>query len=232
MAEHPNSAERAYEKLRTMAIHFDFKPGERVNESALTKRLSVSRTPLREALNRLVAEGFLTAAPGQGFFCRPLSPERIMELYQVRAALESEAIIRGIARADDAQITSLCGYLDETEDAYSTCQNAAELLEMDERFHMKLAELSGNAELVRLLANINERIRYVRLVNLHQLIEQGGLAGDDQASLSMHRVIALAVQARQTEPAVQALRDHIERRSEETVDLVRLAFSRLYVPDS
>ncbi|MEX0284869.1 MAG: GntR family transcriptional regulator [Paracoccaceae bacterium] len=231
MADQLSSADRAYDQLRAMAIHFEFKPGERVNESALTKQLSVSRTPLREALNRLVAEGFLTVAPGQGFFCRPLSPERILELYQVRAALESEALMRGIATASEEAIVAFCAHLDATERAYSTSTDLPDLLEMDETFHVSLAALSGNAELVRLLKNVNERIRYVRLVNLQRLLEQGRLGQGEQASLSMHRVIAEAVRARDTHAALGALRDHIERRSEETVELVRLAYSRLYVPD-
>ena len=87
MADQGSSVDRVYATLRDMAINFDFKPGERLNETALTSKLNVSRTPLREALNRLVAEGFLTLAKGQGFFCRPLSPEQILELYQLRLSL-------------------------------------------------------------------------------------------------------------------------------------------------
>ena len=55
-----------------MAAAFEFKPEERINESELSKKLGISRTPLREALNRLVAEGLLTAREGKGFFCRSL----------------------------------------------------------------------------------------------------------------------------------------------------------------
>ncbi len=91
MSKTEGSVERAYEALRKMAINFEFKPGERLNETALTKTLDVSRTPLREALNRLVAQGFLTFELGKGFFCRALSPEKVFELYQLRCALETEA---------------------------------------------------------------------------------------------------------------------------------------------
>ncbi|HSG95230.1 MAG TPA: GntR family transcriptional regulator, partial [Afifellaceae bacterium] len=64
-----------------MAVEYRFKPGERLNESDLSKGLGVSRTPLREALNRLVAEGYLAFRPGQGFFCRGLSPSDLFDLY-------------------------------------------------------------------------------------------------------------------------------------------------------
>ncbi|MCT4609898.1 MAG: GntR family transcriptional regulator [Pelagimonas sp.] len=230
MADRQSSVDRVYETLRDMAINFDFKPGERLNETALTARLNVSRTPLREALNRLVAEGFLTLAKGQGFFCRPLSPEQILELYQVRCALESEAVRRGIEVASDVEISAFCDYLDQTESTYGTCTDLPDLLRMDEEFHTRMVALAGNTELSRMMNNVNERIRYVRLVNLRQLREQGRAAVGGGANLSAHRVIAEAIRARDTEAAVKALRGHIERRSEQTVELVKLAYSQLYVP--
>ncbi|MCR8547874.1 GntR family transcriptional regulator [Salipiger sp. P9] len=227
MKDDLSSADRAYEALREMAIGFDFKPGERLNESALSKTLAVSRTPLREALNRLVAEGFLTVSPGRGFFCRALSPGQVLELYQIRSGLETEAVLRGIAQADDSGIAALCAHLDATEETYANCTDLPELLRMDEEFHMRLAGLSGNGELCRMLRNVYERIRYVRLINLRQLRSQPG-SGEDRTA---HRRIAEAVRARDSAGAVEALRRHIERRSEETRDLVRLAYSELYVPD-
>ena len=230
MSKSEGSVEKAYEALRKKAIDFEFKPGERLNETALTKTLDVSRTPLREALNRLVAEGFLTFELGRGFFCRPLSPEKILELYQLRSALETEALVRTIEHADDAQIESVVTYLDDAEESYSVCNDLNELLRMDEEFHVKLASLSGNKELVRLLCNVNERIRYVRIINLRQLRDRRDTADYDHTSMSQHRVILNAVKARDVTGATKALRQHIERRSEQTVELVRVAFSQLYVP--
>ena len=68
--------------IRAMAVDFRLKPGERVNEVALSKRLNASRTPLREALNRLVAEGFLTFESGRGFYCRRYTVGEVQNLYQ------------------------------------------------------------------------------------------------------------------------------------------------------
>lgn len=231
MSKSEGSVERAYEALRKKAIDFEFKPGERLNETALTKTLDVSRTPLREALNRLVAEGFLTFELGKGFFCRPLSPEKILQLYQLRSALETEALIRTIEGADDAQIEAVISYLDDAEKSYAVCSDLNELLRMDEEFHIKLAALAGNDELVRLLCNVNERIRYVRIINLRLLRDRRDTPDYDHTSMSQHRVILNAVKARDMEAATKALRRHIERRSEQTVELVRVAFSQLYVPE-
>lgn len=230
MTKPESSFELAYSTLRKKAIDFEFKPGERLNESALTRQLDVSRTPLREALNRLVAEGFLTFELGRGFFCRPLSPEKIQELYQIRCALETEALVRANEVASDAAISEVVHYLDQAEQAYEQCSDLNELLRMDEEFHMKLAALSGNEELVKLLGNVNERIRYVRIINLRLLRDRRDNPDYKQASLYAHRSILEALKQRDQEKAVAKLRAHIERRSEQTIELVRVAFSQLYVP--
>ena len=230
MSKSEGSVERAYEALRQKAISFEFKPGERLNESALTKTLNVSRTPLREALNRLVAEGFLTFDLGKGFFCRPLSPKKILELYQLRCALEIEALIQTIENAADEDIDTVVAYLDKAEDTLVQCQDLNELLRMDEEFHMTLAALSDNEELLKFLGNVNERIRYVRIINLRLLRDRRNQSDEDLTALSAHRVILDAVKARDVDSAVKALRRHIARRSEQTVELVQVAFSQLYVP--
>ncbi len=230
MGSQTSSVDRAYARLHKMAVNFEFKPEERLNESALAVELGASRTPLREALNRLVAEGLLTFKNGRGFFCRSLSPGRILELYEARAAIETEALIRAIERASDQEIGSVLSYLDDIETTYDTCEELPELLEMDEAFHMRLAELSNNSELLRMLENINGRIRYVRLINLQLIISSPKDMVAEGAKLSAHRIIIQAVARRDSETAVDALRKHIERRREETTEAVRIAYSQLYVP--
>jgi len=230
MTKPQSSVEIAYTRLHKMAVNFEFKPEERLNESALSITLSVSRTPLREALNRLVAEGLLTFVNGRGFFCRALSPARINDLYEARAAVESESMLRAIARATDAQISSVVDYLDRTESAYDTVENLTELLEMDEEFHRRLAELANNGELLRMLENLNDRIRYVRLINLQILRSAPPDTQRPHTRLDAHRTIINHVVRRDAPAAVQALRDHIEKRGEEITEAVRIAYSQLYVP--
>ena len=228
MNKHISSVDKAYKRLREMAVAFEFKPEERLNESVLAVQLGASRTPLREALNRLVAEGFLTFKMGRGFFCRALSPTRISELYEARQAIETEAVRRAVARAKDAEIEALGEYLDKIEPDYESCADLSKLLEMDEEFHHRLAELAGNAELINMLDNINGRIRYVRLINLEIL---RSAPKSKAGQLSAHRRIVEAVASRDEGAAIKAIRGHIERRREETAEAVRIAFSKLYVPE-
>ena len=101
-----------------MAIDFSFKPGQRINESVLATELSASRTPPREALNRLTAEVYLSYSAGAGFYCRALSPECIVELYELRVAIECEALHCAVERASDHGIAKLVQSLDNYEPLY------------------------------------------------------------------------------------------------------------------
>ena len=213
-----SNVDRLTAKLRRMAADFEIKPEERIVEGEMAQRLSVSRTPLREALNRLVSEGYLTNTGGRGFFCRALTPERILDLYEARAALECEALRLALKRGSDADITALLAQLDQAD----SDANRLDLLEMDEAFHLSLVRLSGNAELERMLANVNGRIRYVRMIGLN--------ASDGvTAQVEAHRQIVCALQARDGATAEAALRDHIEMRKEDATQAVRNAFSEIYV---
>jgi DNA-binding GntR family transcriptional regulator len=228
MTKRESNVDRVYESLRRMAADFAFKPDQRINESALSKLLGASRTPLREALNRLVAEGFLTFQSNRGFFCRSLTPQYIIDLYEARVAVECEALRLACARASGEEITALGHALDRMEPSYTSTSDMNDLLEMDEEFHVSLAHLSQNAELVRMLRNINDRIRYIRLIDLQRMRDRAG--GETPGDLSAHRIILAALQTRDPAKADAAMRSHIEKRREQATEAVRIAFSQLYVP--
>ena len=213
-----------------MAVNFEFKPDARINESQLSAELGASRTPLREALNRLVAEGFLNFQNGRGFFCRTLSPKRILDLYEARVAIETEIARLVCERASDEELADLKAYLDETEPKYQAEQDPLELLTMDEEYHLRIAALAKNDELLRLLKNLNDRVRYIRLIDLKSLRSKNPIASNKGAKLSAHRVILQALRKRDMTKAVDTMRDHIVRRREEATEAVRIAYSQLYVP--
>src|SRR3569832_1220939 len=104
--------DRVYEQLKAMAVSYEFKPGERLNEGDLAKRLGVSRTPLREALNRLNTEGNQRNTPDKGFFCRELDAHEIFDLYELRKSIEVASVRLAIKRAKDEDIAALLAFLD------------------------------------------------------------------------------------------------------------------------
>lgn len=223
MAANQSSVDKVYDQVRSMATNFEFKPDERINEGELANRLGTSRTPLREALNRLVAEGFLKFHNGRGFFCRSLDPAQILALYEARQAIECEALRLAVQRADDAEIDEVKVFLQETEGAYSSSSSPQELVELDEAFHFRIVHMSKNKELEKLLANVNAKIRYVRWIDMS---ERRGITP------AAHVRIVEALAARDEEAAVGELRAHIGKRSEEATEAVRIAYSQLYVPGS
>ncbi len=221
MAGNQSSVDKIYDQVRAMATNFEFKPDERINEGGLANRLGTSRTPLREALNRLVAEGFLTFQNGRGFFCRSLDPAQILALYEARQAIECEALRLAVQRASDEEIAEVFEFLKETDSAYSSSSSTRDLVELDEAFHLRIVRMAKNAELERLLANVNAKIRYVRWIDMS---ERRGVTP------AAHVRIAKALEGRDEEKAVAELRAHIGKRSEEATEAVRIAYSQLYVP--
>lgn len=225
MLKSQGTVEWAYHQLKAMAANYAFKPDARLNEGELARRLETSRTPLREALNRLVAEGFLTFRSGQGFFCRSLTRQEIMDLYEARAAIECEAVRLSAQRGDVAAMDELEAFLNESQATYHPETSPMELVKLDEEFHLRLAALSGNAELVRLLENVNGRLHFVRLVDIKSLSRRNG---PEVITTDPHRGILEAVKRGDPDAAQTAMRLHIERRLESVTEIVRNAFAELY----
>jgi DNA-binding GntR family transcriptional regulator len=96
-----------YEQLKEMAVLYTIRPGERVNELELAEKFDVSRTPLREALNRLVAESLLNFVPNRGFFVRELHRQDIFDLFELRRSIEASAVQLAVERADIKDVRAL-----------------------------------------------------------------------------------------------------------------------------
>src|SRR5580698_7651603 len=106
--------DRVHRELRGMAMTFRFLPGERLNEAILAKELGVSRTPLREALNRLTTEGFLVFSANHGFFRKSLDVKEVFDLYEFRMQLEISAVKLAVDRATDDQLLDLEKFVTES----------------------------------------------------------------------------------------------------------------------
>lgn len=206
--------------IRAMAVDFRLRPGERVNEVALSKRLNASRTPLREALNRLVAEGFLTFESGRGFSCRRYTVGEVQNLYQLRQAIERFCAEHAAVSASAEDIARLDGFLDGT--AAEAGRSLEELLAYDEHFHEAIAGWTGNDEMLRTLRNINARIRFFRWVDME--------ARRDRTQ-GEHRAILAAIRGRDAQLAAQLMDRHIEKRRDEIAAAVKECHARLFVEE-
>lgn len=217
----PSRAESLYIAVKDMAILFKFRPGERINEVDLARRLGASRTPLREALNRLVAEGFLVLKQGRGFFCRDLKPREMFELYQYRSVLEVAAVRLACEQATEVEVTELVNFLDDTGPEEDD-RSSEELVALDEYFHEKIMLLSRNVSMAKALENINARIKYFRWVDMDSKREE---------TQHEHRQIVQALIARDADMAANHMERHIAKRLDQITVAVKESYSRIYLVD-
>lgn len=145
--ERANIADSAVEAVRTMIVDGALPEGERINEVHLAQKLGVSRTPLREALNRLASEGALTSAPHLGFFVRPLTLEEFQQVYTIRPLLDPEALrLAGLPSA---------AKLDRLERINAKLGKAASgrAITLDDQWHLELIGDCPNRVLIELIEN-------------------------------------------------------------------------------
>ncbi|WP_191579010.1 MULTISPECIES: GntR family transcriptional regulator [Achromobacter] len=211
-----------YGAVKAMAVRFEFKPGERINEVELARRLHVSRTPLREVLNQLMVEGFLTRAVNRGFIARLLDAKQIHSLYEYRAVLEAGIVRAACERATDDELASLRAFVERSRDEPDD-SDAARLLELDEAFHLALARYSRNEEFVRALESVNARIHFVRWIDMQQ--------GRRSHTQGEHLRIVDALQKRDIEALPGLISAHIGRRLDQITDVIRTGFSTIYMRD-
>jgi len=212
-------AEQIYECIKLMAITFAIRPGQRVNEVELSKALNVSRTPLREALNRLMVEGFLTRAPNKGFTGRLLDAKQIFDLYELRRSLETTIVRIACERATDDELVELERFVKTSIDRRAS-SDAGSLLALDEQFHERVSALTRNHEMVNLLKAINARIHFVRWLDMQKHYSQQD-----------HLRLVKALRARDADKAVSLIEGHITRRLDQIVDVIRLGFAEIYMRD-
>lgn len=208
--------------LREMAISYQLKPGERISEIELAARLGVSRTPVREALARLVTEGFLQPCT-RGFMRRPLDVQEALDLYEARMAVERECLRLALQRVEDAQIDEAQGFLERSRQVPAATP-VRELVELDEAFHLRIATMARNAELTRMLVSLNERIRFIRWIDMEKV-------GRDSTQQE-HGQILDALRRRDAASAERLMGEHIALRREQIVEAITQGLARIYLAPS
>lgn len=196
---------QAEEMLRQMILDGTLAAGERLNEVAIAEALGISRGPLREAIKALTGQGYLTTEPHRGAFVKRYEPQEIVDLYELRSALELYALRLTIARASDADLDDLAQRLaDENErmrrhDADSA---VAEPYASELDFHQQLVALSGNQAIRDQLADANHKLflalRPTRRTETRK-----------EHAVSSHLQILDRVRARDADGGVALLTEHL-----------------------
>ncbi len=200
-----------YATIKELVVTYQFRPNERINEVHLAKRLQTSRTPVREVLNRLHAEGLLQFKKGSGFSCRQFNPREIQELYQLRGIIEAAAIRLACEQATTAEVAELREFLQNTGPEPGD-RTSEELVALDQHFHEQIMLLSRNHEMLQVLRNINARIRFFRWVDM---------ADKRHNTQSEHLRIVEALEQRDADVAAELMNNHIHRRLDQITQAVK-----------
>ena len=172
----PNLYEEAYEQIRHMLLYGEIAVGSRISSVELSKKLGISRTPIREAIRRLASEGLVKQVSGFGAFMQMPTPEELVELYDMREVLESFAAAEAAVRITDAELAELDGCCAQWRDMVLQLRRLTgqglisrlynRWITIDERFHEVLLTSSRNRLLRKAVSDMRLMSRTLDLRRL------------------------------------------------------------------
>lgn len=196
--------EEVAELLRQRIFKRELEPGSWIDELKIAEAYGISRTPLREALKVLAAEGLVTMKVRRGAYVTEVSERDLRDVYHLLSLLESDAAGIVASQATSAQIQELQTLHDELECAVTPANEDRErFFEINERFHMRLLEIANNRWRDQMVADL----RKVMKLNRHNSLLKSGRIKE---SLQEHRAIMSALGARDAAAAVQSMKQHFK----------------------
>ena len=188
------------ERLRQQIFARQLEPGSWIDEQKLAADYGISRTPLREALKVLAAEGLVTMKVRRGAYVTEMSADDVKQIYHLLGLLESDAAGVVAKHASDEQIHELRALHDKLE---KQVRQRDAFFATNEQFHIRLLQMSGNRWLEQ---TVHDLRKVMKLNRHHSLFRQGRLA----ESLAEHREVMQAIERRDAEGAVRLMRRHFD----------------------
>lgn len=195
-------ADAVYDRLREEIFAGELVPGARLSVPALAERLEVSRSPVRDAVLRLIQERLAKEEPRRGAVVAMVGPSELVAIYEVREVLEGLAARLAVENAGRRLVEQLRGVLAEHEHAVQHSDLDAHAA-ADIRFHALLRAACGNEEVVRLLDEIQTQVRLAMRTTT--------VTGGPRQALDDHRAMLAAVESGDPAAAERAARAHIAR---------------------
>ena len=189
------------ERLRQRIFAHELTPGDWIDEQKLAEQYGISRTPLREALKVLAAEGLVDLKPRRGCYVTEISRQDIDDIFPLMAMLEGRCAFIAVQLAKPADIRDLKAIHEKLELAAKESRIDA-FFEANQEFHRRIQELTNNRWLLSVIQDLR---KVLKLSRLHSLSLEGRL----QQSLEEHRVIMAAFEAGDAEQAEKSMHDHL-----------------------
>ena len=216
----PRQGKQVYDRIREMAISYEFPPDHNINEASLAADLGVSRSPVRDALNRLTTDGLITFRQNHGFFARSLTDTELFNLAETRLCLELEALLRAFERGSKRATADLLAFWQEVDGKLGDV-DPKDTARADEEFHMRIFQMAGNAVMISMIETINARIRFIREIEIETPIRQG-------ADFAEHFKVAEALISGNLLEGLAAMRRHLTFTRENAKAVLREGIIRLY----
>ena len=204
-----NLGSDVYTILWDRILSRDLHPGEKLSDLRLSEELGVSRTPVREALHRLVQDGVVIYSPNRGFFVASFSAQAIAEIFDLRAVLEALALKTVAAKLEPEQYKWARSELDRVENLINDAEDdeerhaaASAFLEVDQGFHHWLIEGSQNHRLITFVNSLWAQISVFQRAGTH-------IPGWMEIALQQHKVVIDLLLGANIEGAADALEYHI-----------------------
>lgn len=195
-------SQKVYRALKTEIIKGSLKPGTKLSEGKIAEQMGVSRTPVREALKELAAEGFVKMNPNQAVVVSNASVEDVQEVLQIRGVLEGLAARLAAKLIRKEEIKELEKYIDQME-YYAKKNDSLSFSEIDAEFHEIILDICGNSRLVQIRKNLSDQAHRYRIRSL-------SIPGRLKYSLKEHKEILKALKRKDSEQADRLSQIHIK----------------------
>lgn len=194
--------DKAYEAIKHRIITCRLRPGEVLSEAAISQAVRIGRTPVHQALDRLITDGLVEVMPRKGVMVRPLSLDEALDLIEIRLINEIHCVRLAAEHSSAQDIKTLDDNLKRFAQAIKR-RETTELMQLDRAFHNTLSQASHNVILAGLLRNLHDRSLRFWFVSLR--------APDHHAHvLEQHADIVAAIRQADPQGAEAAMRHHIE----------------------
>jgi DNA-binding GntR family transcriptional regulator len=192
----------AYDAIKYRIITCAFRPGEYINELQLSALLEIGRTPVHQALDRLMIEGMVEVIPRKGVIVKPVSLNEVLQIIEVRLINEPFGARLAAEQANDTDLAELAEVL-ERAGHWAALRNVEKMMLLDREFHLLIARASKNDVLTELLRNLHERSLRFWFISLNAPAQYDAVQKE-------HAAIWDAIRQRKPDKAELAMRRHIQ----------------------
>ncbi len=212
MNDNISLAVKVFEALESEILKGELERGETLSENKISARLGVSRTPVREALQRLEQEGLVKTEPGKGAVVLGISQGDLLDIYEIRIRIEGLAARYAARSITDEQIKEMRDLV-ELQEFYAAKNDSQNLRDLDSKFHSMIYKFCTSRILTDTLASLHHRIERFRRIS----VEMGGRGN---LSVEEHRDIAEALAAHDEDKAERLLIEHIKNARDKLSEAV------------